>query len=1057
MPRRMNRIILACVALVCFLSQMAAQRPTEAEATAMMNQAFEHAKAGNHADALAAFLSVGESTRQQRSEPEKQAYVVSQTMACTCHERLGQYREAYELAKSLLAGKLGEKERKDIGRLLATNGYHHACSFIKTDKDGRNDYERGRQILREITPYANERLRQYILPKIPLSYYLEGAKRTISQKYGEALVLYGNALKGFRELGDTRNELTTLKETAYVESQLERFAEARATYSQALALARETGNANVEMKILKEMLALGNKTGDMKLARSCSAAIDSLAEATSDAKIKFESYNQNGDDAKARGQYDIAEQWYMKGLRLAEQEGSGVPRQGRHTSYMKLHNLYNAANRYDEAIAFGHKANAEFRKVFKKQSGQYFTYMTMAMLHYKKGDKANCYACLDSMSLALPSITEPREASLLYKVRAICHSSFGDHESALADCKKADELLATKYPQDDVARIKLAAQTASLQLNLGHTAEAEEEYRLYAKHTKQAYGENSMEHIKALTSLANAEGFNGHAEAGCRDYAEAAARLRLLMKERIPYITSEERKSFWEPIASLLSYMTPFALQAGHRRTAFTKSCYDALAMSKAFLLESERSLAEIVKKEGTEEDMRDYMELTLTKKRVKEMEKSHKLFADSILALSQRADMLATRLSERCRAYGSVTELMDVDHESVRKALGANDFLIDFTDFVSKTEGRKYAAYVINRNDDRPSLKPLFAERQIDSLGITRPDMYYDKDYAPGVLRLLWEPLETLVPKGSTVYYVPSQLLFQVSLESLPLADGSLLGSHYNFVRLSSARELVRAKRQSLSATPQTAVLYGGLQYDLQPTTMIEEARKYDLPDLLARRGGTVRGDSIFRQLPGTLEEVTRIAAMLEAGEWSVTSRTGMEGTEESFLSMHGKSPRLLHVATHGFYYTPAGASGIDYLKGYSDAMLLSGIVLSGANAAWTGRQVPDGVLGGILTASGIARLDLSGTEMAVLSACQSGQGKATSEGLYGLQRAFKKAGVGTIVMSLWNVSDKVTTDFMVAFYERLTATHAADKRKAFENAKAAIRAKYPDPFHWAAFVMLD
>lgn len=88
------------------------------------------------------------------------------------------------------------------------------------------------------------------------------------------------------------------------------------------------------------------------------------------------------------------------------------------------------------------------------------------------------------------------------------------------------------------------------------------------------------------------------------------------------------------------------------------------------------------------------------------------------------------------------------------------------------------------------PLLKALFAERQIDSLGIVRPDMYYSEDYSEDVLKLLWQPLKNHIPKGSTIYYIPSQVLFQVSLESLPLADGTLLGNHYNFVRLSSARE---------------------------------------------------------------------------------------------------------------------------------------------------------------------------------------------------------------------------------------------------------------------------
>ena len=445
-------------------------------------------------------------------------------------------------------------------------------------------------------------------------------------------------------------------------------------------------------------------------------------------------------------------------------------------------------------------------------------------------------------------------------------------------------------------------------------------------------------------------------------------------------------------------------------------------------------------------------------KSQIKELEKDYKNNADSILSMSQKSEKLAAHLAERCRSFGNITGFMDVDYKTVKNALKSNEVLLDFTDYVSETRGRKYAAYIINKVDEHPLVKYLFAERQIDSLGINRPDMYYDEDCATEVLKLLWEPLKGHIVEGSTVYYVPSQLLFQISLESLPLADGTLLGNHYNFVRLSSARELVKAQSSVLSAKPHSAVLYGGLQYDLQPTVMIEEAKKYELSDLLVMRGDIVCGDSIFHELPGSKQEVMRIASILKTNKWQVTPRMGMEGTEESFLSMHGNAPQVLQIATHGFYYTPDRAETVDYLKGYTDAMLLSGIVLSGCNAAWLGKKLPDGVLGGILTANDIARLDLSNTDMVVLSACQTGQGKATSEGLYGLQRAFKKAGVGTIVMSLWSVSDKTTSEFMTTFYERLADTHNAwNKRKAFEEAKQIIRKKHPDPYYWAAFVMLD
>ena len=648
--------------------------------------------------------------------------------------------------------------------------------------------------------------------------------------------------------------------------------------------------------------------------------------------------------------------------------------------------------------------------------------------------------------------------SLLHRTRAGCHAAFGDYPAALADYKKADEILAEKYPQSDGDRIALLPMMGGTEHKLKNFVESERLYQLYAEQVKVLRGENSVESINAQIYLANAEGFAGHIDAGCSDYADAANRLKDLMRKQLPYMSLQERASFWQPLSSLFTMMTPFAVEANKCKDSFSRSCYDALILSKAFLLESERSLFDIVKNEGTDADMQDYMRLTLMKNQIKEWEKDYAHNADSILNMSRRADRLAAWLAERCHSLGNITGFMDIDYAAVKQAMKPNDVLLDFTDYVSETKGRKYAAYIINKEDEYPLLKYLFAERQIDSLGIIRPDMYYDNDYAPDVLKLLWEPLKEHISEGATVYYVPSQLLFQVSLESLPLADGTLLGSHYNFVRLSSARELVKAQSSTLSANSRSAVLYGGLQYDLLPTAMIEEAKKYDLTDLLVMRGDMARGDSIFCELPGSKQEIMQIEALLKANKWKVTPRMGMEGTEESFLSMHGKAPQLLQIATHGFYYTPERAANVNYLKGYSDAMMLSGIVLSGGNAAWRGKELPDGVLGGILTANNIARLDLSGTEMVVLSACQSGQGKATSEGLYGLQRAFKKAGVGTMIMALWNVSDKVATEFMITFYEQLASPKCQwDKRKAFERAKSIIRGKYPTPFHWAAFVMLD
>lgn len=1054
--RNINKALLISLALFCCGLQMQAQTMTEDEVMVKLNEASVLDNAKKTAEALDAFLLIGKNMVQQQTEVEHQIYVYCQTKACKCYETLNRYEEAYLLAKKLIAGNLTEKEKKDVGHLYAMNGYMYATSFMHGDN---RQLAKARAILEEIMPYADDRVREYALPKIPLSWYFEAAEYQLSQQYDKALACYQNALKGFDELGKIEDEISVLRHIAEIKGTLYDVTGSENAYKQALYLSRQTGKSDAQMEILKELWKIGKTIGDVQQAQAYAASIDSLVDATSDLQTKYTYYNQKGNEARDLGQYGIAEQWYLRGKYIAECADTKSVSANKHLSYSNLRNLYAAIGRYNEALLYAKKAIEEFQAHTPMGDATYnMPYMALADIYRQIGDKENCYRSLDKLFETVSRITEPKELYHLYTTRGRCHFAFKNYQSALNDYKKADELLAAKYPQADGDRITLLALIGGVEHQLGNYAKSEQLYLKYAEYTKALYGEKSLQQINAQIYLANAEGFAGNITNGCNDYAAAEQQLKALMKQRIPYMNSTEREGLWESLSSLFTMMTPYALEAKQMQTVFTQNCYDALVMSKSFLLESERSMYDVIKRRGTAEDMHDYTMLACMKNQVKVWEKDYKANADSILNLSRKVTRLENLLTNRCKGYSDGTDFMNVDYDAVKRALGSNEVLIDFTDYISQSQGRKYAAYIINKVQDYPLLKALFAERQIDSLGIVRPDMFYDKDYAQDVLQLLWEPLKTNIPVGTTIYYVPSQLLFQMSLESLPLADGSLLGSHYHFVRLSSARELVKMKSKSSDSKDNIAILYGGLQYDLDDSAMVEEAKKYDLSNLLALRGEIARGDSVFHDLQGTKEEILKIEDLLKRNKWQVSSYMGKNGTEESFLNMHGKSPKLLHLATHGFYYTPNRAENIDYLKGYTDAMSLSGLVLSGGNAAWLGKPLPKGVLGGILSANDIARLDLSNTDMVVLSACQTGQGKATSEGLYGLQRAFKKAGVGTIVMSLWNVSDKTTSEFMTTFYERLAdKKNAWNKRKAFEEAKEIIRKKHPDPFHWAAFVMLD
>ena len=1051
----MNRLIISIAACLLTIIPVFAQNLSEAEVTSTMNRAFELHKAKRYAEALDAFLIVGANIDANKSEVERQVYVCSQTMACACYYSIEQYAEGYQLAKKLIAGKLADSEKKDIYHYYVLNGYMIACDFMQKDENGNAEYQRGRELLLEIAPYADEQLKGYVLPKIPLTWYFEGASNFEKQMFDEALVCFNNAFNGFQELGLTSNAVSALKQVAAVNYHTDHIEDAIKNYEQALLMSQAIEDASSQMDIAKELHRLSGIVGDMEGIAKYTNLMDALIANSTDRQIQFEYYCQKGAEAQNQGKFNLAEQWYLKSKFIAENQEETIESANKYLVYSDLRELYIASKQYDNAMRYAYQTLAESKKLSKAEDKSFrLSYIPIANIYAKKGERENCLRSLDSLFTFEPYISEPRELSQLYTVRGSCYSELGDYQSAITDYKKADELLASKYPASDGERVRLYALLGGVEHRLNHYDESEHYYKLYADAIKEIYGEHSLNYINAQIYLANAQGFAGHIEDGCGNYTSAVATLKKVIKKRLPYMNTAEREGFWSPLSSLLTYMTPYALKAELYQTEYTVTCYDALLLSKAFLLDSERSVYDIIQREGDKTDMQTYMHIASLNNQIKEWEKKYVQYADSILTATNEVSRLESTLMNRCKSVGDITSFMDVDYNSVKKSLGKNDVLIDFTDFVPNAGGRRYAAYIVNKKQKYPLLKPLFAESQIDSLGIVRPDMFYDKDFAAEVIKLLWNPLKEHIVEGSTVYYVPSQMLFQVCLESLPLEDGTLLGDHYHFVRLSSARELVRKQNKS-NAT--SAVLYGGLQYDLEPNVMAENAKQYDLSSLMVMRGGDiVRGDSIFRELPGSKVEIERISEILKKSKFKVTPYTGVNGTEESFLSMHGKAPRILHLATHGFYYTPTEAEEVDYLRGYSDAMSLTGLIMSGGNAAWRGKELPAGTLGGVLVANNIAHLDLSNTDMIVLSACQTGQGNATAEGLYGLQRAFKKAGVGTMVMTLWSVSDKVATEFMIKFYEAL-AENNWDKHKAFEQTKSYIRTQHPDPYHWAAFVMLD
>lgn len=1033
-----------------------AQTPSEAELEKEVMSAYELSKQKKYEEAIVAFTNICEKTKGMNTPLEREVFIMCQTSLCFSYEMSERYNEGYTLAKKLLEFELTDKERERIVEQYVLNGYLLGCTFMHREN---GNFDKARELFEEVLPYATDRgdVRNKVMSKIPMSWYFEAATFQLQQKYELAIPCLSNSIKGYHALSDFPNEIRSWYEIGSCKEHLYDIAGATEAYNEGLKVSKQIGDASSYMQALRSLSKLNASIGNVNEKLRLEALMDSLVNTDCPAEVAYEYYMYKGNESKSLGMMNMAEQWYLKSGNLIPRLKK--PTAPQHIYHISLRDLYFAKKDYDLALEYAEKSLNDFMESYHGDSSQKFlSYATFVEIYKAKGDSAMAKTYVDSVMMAEKYLSEPREISMLYSLRGRFYSYYKDFQKAFNDFEKADQILATKYDEMDIERITFLPYLGGTQWKLNNNDECERYYKAYESRVKAVYGEESLEYLNAVNYLANAEGFAGHIEAGCKDYERSVAMLKKMTKEQLPYLNSEERESFWAPFSSLLTEMTPFAIEANLLQGEFTRSCYDALVLSKAFLLESERNLYDILKKEGTPEDLNSLMTIAAIQSQIKELEKDFAFNADEILKLNQKKSKLERELLDKCKKNGSLTSFMDVDYSSVKESLTEGDVLIDFTDFVSKSQGRKYAAYIVEKNQKNPVLIPLFAESQIDSLEIPRPDMYYEEPYAEQVLDILWKPLATNITEGSTIYYVPSHILFQIALESLPLSDGTLLGDHYNFVRLSSAREVGNVHDDIQFASNKSAILYGGLKYDLSSEEMSSVADKYEVSPLLSLRGDIVRGDYIYRELKETKKEIDAIGSYLSKRKVEVIPYSGIQGTEESFLNMNGHSPNILHVATHGFYYTPEQAEKVDYLKGYKDAMSLSGLVLSGGNAAWRGREIPDGVLGGILTASNIARMDMTGTELVVLSACQTGQGKATSEGLYGLQRAFKKASVQCMIMTLWSVSDVASREFMEEFYRNLTDPEMKwDKRKAFDEAKKFIRNKYQEAYYWAAFVMLD
>ena len=491
--------------------------------------------------------------------------------------------------------------------------------------------------------------------------------------------------------------------------------------------------------------------------------------------------------------------------------------------------------------------------------------------------------------------------------------------------------------------------------------------------------------------------------------------------------------------------------------------CYDNILFYKGFLLSAARQINSL--SNSTPESKELNNQLNGYKRLLAKAYATPKIYRDSseISEIEFKVNKLEKEIANEVFNLDQISK--HIKWKDLKNKLHANEVAIEFIHYNShphdELQAINYAAILIDAHSKEPQFIPLFKEKELAEVlnsNIESKNSSFNKMYTrgakvmkrtnyEGLYDLVWKPLMPHLDNFETVRYSPSGILHRISFDAIHVEDGEHLTDLFQLVRYGSTSSFVLASNQS-STKGQEAALYGGILYDLSIDQKVSLGA--------------------WSYLEGTQKEVNEISKILEANGFQVNMMTKASASEESFkeLSKERLSPKILHIATHGYFYPEPELIPVEEqlenesiaFKRSSHPLVRSGLLLAGANHTWTGSQLKDSDKeDGVLTAYEISQMDLNNTELVVLSACETGLGDILgNEGVYGLQRALKIAGAKNLIISLWKVPDKETSMLMRSFYSNWLGNKSSI-RQALTFAQKELRDLGYDPYYWAGFILLE
>ena len=996
--------------------------------------------------------------------------------------------------------KAAEKEHWDIFKLLMNNGAkeklgEHAADFMITadelEKQGPAKEETNKKIKHEQfllelskacfgeehSAYTNH------LSNLAILY------RDIGQ-YGKALPLSERAIAITRKiLGDEHPDYTmSLNNLAKLFHLMGQYDKAMSLFEQVLAIRKKV---------------LGEKHTDY------ATSLNNLAT----------SYRLMGQYDKALPLFEQALAIYKKVL--GEEHLYYV------TSLHNLAMLYREMRQYDKALPLFEQALAIHKKVLGEGHPNYSTILSNLAILYREMGQYGKALPLFQQSVAITKkvwgeehplyATSLNNLASLYQIIGQYDTALPLFEQALAIRKK---VLGETHPDYALSLNNLAV----LYRKMGQYDKALPFYEQTLAITKKVLGEEHLNYATNLINLAILYHEMGQHEKVLPLFEQSLAiRKKVLGEEHPDYASSlnelgvlyfslgnlteasvlfikasnitlrhlnqtyaslseQEKMTFLKVNASQFDLLTSLLTTQGVKQPSLVKQAYNNELTLKGMVLEDQQTVLNSIRKNADSNALNLYQQWRFDKALVGKqllLPIARRLrYLDSLQDVTNHLEQQLSQRSVSFRKQNQAITEIDID-QKLAKGQAAIEF-IRFPFFHKKwTDSIMYAAIILLPQDTIAHFVLLFDEKQLSNLLKRSAAFDYhaidglygngNRSLSDSLYHLIWKPLEEILRGIHTIYYAPAGLLHRIAFQALRTDSTHLLIDKYQMNQVLSTRSIVFPL--PITSKPASAGIWGNIAYSIasnNPATKKinrgengEDTAAYTFNfynyDNRASRGGS------WNALPGTKAEMDNIKnAFIRAGI-TVSSSSGALATEEVFKSLDGKSPQVLHLATHGFFFPESAGLKSAFEPGnennfgsQQNALFRSGLVLAGGNYAWEGNPAIPGKEDGILTAYEIAQMDLSGTDLVVLSACETALGDLQgTEGVFGLQRALKLAGVKQMIVSLWKVPDQPTMELMTLFYKNWLGGQTT--RQALRNAQLKIKEKYKEPFYWAAFVLVE